>query len=406
MAKITVKPGQSWSAVAKAEGVSEDVLKRANPGVKTLKTGQKINNPFTGNAIQSGQRIANEATLRRIERATAPPPPPPLFQQGQPGIRKRDDKGGNVRPSLTPVQANPFAGSQGVYGGTNLQGPTFVTGSQRQTFVTPSGETVRVAPNSAYTVNPSQPSAFQNFLNVMSGANPNAGQAQTAVSNRSGYSGQGAVSVTNNAGKGGNVRPMLAPVQSNPFAGTSVFGGQINTEQQRVAQENLRRYGFQTPPMTGTPQTQPYTGTAGYTGQFGQYGGFQTPPMTGTAPRPATYGAASYMNPAYQQQGQQTQAQSPLPPRPEGTYTGDPNDPNTQKWRDYWNASARLAANDPAAYQQAIGGPTPPRVMTIDEIRAMKKAQRERQGYYDQQQTQSTSTRRNSELRRNIVWGT
>lgn len=29
-----------------------------------------------------------------------------------------------------------------------------------------------------------------------------------------------------------------------------------------------------------------------------------------------------------------------MPPRPDGVYTGDPSDPNTQRWKDYWNSQA------------------------------------------------------------------
>lgn len=57
MATIKAKKGDSYSKLSKNLKIPEEDLRAANPGVKTLKSGQIINKPktFTGNAIQSGQ---------------------------------------------------------------------------------------------------------------------------------------------------------------------------------------------------------------------------------------------------------------------------------------------------------------------------------------------------------------
>lgn len=46
-----------------------------------------------------------------------------------------------------------------------------------------------------------------------------------------------------------------------------------------------------------------------------------------------------------------------MPPRPEGMYTADPNDPNTQKWKDYWNSQA--AGRPVIGYQAPYQPQTP-----------------------------------------------
>jgi hypothetical protein len=74
-----------------------------------------------------------------------------------------------------------------------------------------------------------------------------------------------------------------------------------------------------------------------------------------------------------QQQIQQEKAQAApqIPARPQGVFTGDPNDPNTAQWRNYWNWQAA----NPNLVPKAA-----PIVMTRDQVWNMKAAQRRREG--------------------------
>jgi len=74
-----------------------------------------------------------------------------------------------------------------------------------------------------------------------------------------------------------------------------------------------------------------------------------------------------------QQQIQQERAQAApqIPVRPQGIYTGDPNDPNTAQWKNYWNWQAA----NPNLVPKAA-----PIVMTRDQVWNMKAAQRRREG--------------------------
>jgi len=73
-----------------------------------------------------------------------------------------------------------------------------------------------------------------------------------------------------------------------------------------------------------------------------------------------------------QQIAQANAAQAPATPaRPQGVFTGDPKDPNTAQWRNYWNWQAR----NPSLVPQAA-----PVVMTRDQVWNMKAAQRRREG--------------------------
>lgn len=76
-----------------------------------------------------------------------------------------------------------------------------------------------------------------------------------------------------------------------------------------------------------------------------------------------------------QLQQQIAQANAPqvpaTPARPQGVYTGNPNDPNTAAWKNYWNYSAQHPESVPAAA---------PVVMTRDQVWNMKAAQRRREG--------------------------
>lgn len=55
------------------------------------------------------------------------------------------------------------------------------------------------------------------------------------------------------------------------------------------------------------------------------------------------------------------------PARPQGMFTGNPNDPNTAAWRNYWNYSAQHPESVPSVA---------PLVMTRDQVWNMKAAQR------------------------------
>lgn len=74
-----------------------------------------------------------------------------------------------------------------------------------------------------------------------------------------------------------------------------------------------------------------------------------------------------------QQQIQQEKAQAvpQIPARPQGVYTGDPSDPNTAQWKNYWNWQAA----NPNLVPKAA-----PIVMTRDQVWNMKAAQRRREG--------------------------
>jgi hypothetical protein len=72
-----------------------------------------------------------------------------------------------------------------------------------------------------------------------------------------------------------------------------------------------------------------------------------------------------------QQIAQANAAQAPATPaRPQGVYTGNPNDPNTAAWKNYWNYSAQHPETAPASA---------PVVMTRDQVWNMKAAQRRRE---------------------------
>lgn len=302
MAKTTVKAGQGWSAVSKRTNIPEEDLKRANPGVKTLKTGQVLNTP----KFPSGQGV-----MRGTNKGTT-------FDES--------GKGGNVNPMPAPVQRNPFTGNA-------IQTGTQVSYPQMPTINTPFGTFGQ------------QPVQSQPNVYIPSSRNLNVNYV---------------------------VPPVNMTTRVNPV------------------------------PLTGqqSQQPQPYTGTAGYYAVYNQQQK-QQPYL----------GSSNYLDPRYQQ-AQAAQPKSALPQRPATQYTGDPNDPNTQKWIDYWNQSAILAATNPSAYYAALGiDPNKPRVMTREEIRRMKQEQRRKQEANmegDEQQSYGGgggNSRFNPELRRNIVWG-
>jgi hypothetical protein len=130
--------------------------------------------------------------------------------------------------------------------------------------------------------------------------------------------------------------------------------------------------GFQTP--TSSTQYVPQ-----FAGSQVQAGAKKTPTSTPVALQnrggtPVMDGMTQTTSQVYTNAG--VNQQGVIPPRPAGVYTGDPNDPNTQLWNNYWNASAA----NPAAAQAAAGGGgnAVPVVMTRDEIWEMKANSRRR----------------------------
>lgn len=176
--------------------------------------------------------------------------------------------------------------------------------------------------------------------------------------------------------------------------------------------------------------TTSYTGTAGYWGVYNQpnvqAGGMLSPDKNPVLRQQPYLGSSGYLNPAYQtqQNTQPTAVQNPTVqlsnPRPvnaDGTmpvYTGDPKDPNTAKWKAYWNNVAQLGGdpNIPAAA---------PTVMTREEIWQMKAASRRKKmrgmsadeiapsggsgGYEPFQYSEQTQSYVPETLVRSITWG-
>jgi hypothetical protein len=137
--------------------------------------------------------------------------------------------------------------------------------------------------------------------------------------------------------------------------------------------------GFQTP--TSSTQYVPQ-----FAGSQVQAGAKKTPTSTPVALQnpaglPVMDGMTQTTSQVYTNAGINNQ-QGVIPPRPAGVYTGDPNDPNTQLWKNYWNASAA----NPAAARAATansgggggGGNNAPVVMTRNEIWEMKARSRRR----------------------------
>lgn len=124
-------------------------------------------------------------------------------------------------------------------------------------------------------------------------------------------------------------------------------------------------------------------------------------------------GQTSANQAANQAAGQATvQLAAPRPVNPDGStpvFTGNPDDPNTKKWRDYWNNVAALGGdpNIPAAA---------PVVMTREEIWLMKAEARRRRGAADghtggggglpapYQYSEQTQSYIPEELARSITW--
>lgn len=326
MAKTIVKRGQTYSKLAKELMIPEEDLKRANPGVKTLKTGQILNKPtnrFNGQGVTGGTNRG--ATF-----------------EAQP-----ENKGGNVLPSLAPVQTNPFTGNA-IQTGTATVSPSAPT----RDFFPPIIGTITPNVQSGYsTAYPLQPSPR------FGRPNPPATQLAPAASTWQGYP---PVIKSNLPQQGGTPSTQGASYR-DPRA--------LNRGNQQVQRGNI-------------PLTEKIP--------------------SGTSPKTVSG----------------TAAPSVLPPRPDPNtqpYTGDPRDPNTQMWINYWNQAAILAAQNPEAYRAAMGIDNTPRVMTREEIRRMKQEQRRREAAKSAGDDVSYSSGDPGdfgnpyaypELRRGIIWRT
>lgn len=207
---------------------------------------------------------------------------------------------------------------------------------------------------------------------------------------------------------------------NNNYTGTAGYYGQA-AQNQPVAKTG----GGYMPSLV--PVQNPYagyTGTAGYWGAFNQQ---QASPALQAAraavptPQPSM-GSPSYMDPRLRPQpsnliggdkqgqlGASTQAPAMLPTDAKGNvipYTGNPNDPNTELWKKYWDDSARAGVD-------LAGRPGPSQVMSRDQIWEMKAAQRRRQsasmgtegGGYDAFSYDTQEQGIAPELVRNITWG-
>lgn len=206
------------------------------------------------------------------------------------------------------------------------------------------------------------------------------------------------------------------PPVTNPFAGSQAYAGVKvqGSQQPNLANYNSPYNGFQTPTTNGfqANQTQPAlrSARANYRPpqQTQSQANFQTPTTNGFS-APAGY---TNLTPSQSQNIPQSPAQKPpqtstspapmFPVDDKGKpipYTGDPNDPNTKLWKDYWNASAEAGVD-------LSGRTNAPKVMTRSEIWEMKAAQRRRRSaeqpnYSGGFQYDTTL----SPLVRNITWG-
>lgn len=175
--------------------------------------------------------------------------------------------------------------------------------------------------------------------------------------------------------------PVFQPTGRSPFAGSNLAAGGININ--RPAQTNMQQNGpytgFQTPTsstyvpqVAGTPRTPngvrtPNTQTGTTTGYAPT--SYMNPNLAQN--NQGFLGSSSYLNPAYQTQ-ENTQVNQPPKKiaRPQGVFTGDPNDPNTALWRNYWNA----AAQNPNSVETPEAAA--PFVMTREQIWEMKAQSR------------------------------
>jgi len=207
------------------------------------------------------------------------------------------------------------------------------------------------------------------------------------------------------------------PQTVNPFAGAGAGTGGTNTTGNSFynspsnsngaafsyAPSGYNSYGSLNNPVIKppsqanfqTPTTNGFTAPAGYTSL--------TPSQSQNIPPSA---GNTNLTPSQSQNipTAQTPA-STVPAKPAGTYTGDPNDPNTAAWKAYWNYSAENPSTT-----QAQGDA--PRVMSRSEIWNMKADSRRKKmakSAGDDQTNSGSNTpvmpTAQPQLVRSIVWG-
>jgi len=205
---------------------------------------------------------------------------------------------------------------------------------------------------------------------------------------------------------------------TNPFAGTGVATGGTNTTGNSFynspANSNANTFSYapagnnsygtlNTPPKPPppsqanfqTPTTNGFTAPAGYTNL--------TPSQSQNIPPSA---GNVNLTPSQSQNIPTAQTTvSSVPTKPAGTYTGDPNDPNTAAWKAYWNFSAQ----NPSQAQGESQGEAP-RVMSRSEIWNMKaNSRRKKMAKGEVRATSGGSSpampTAQPELVRSIVWG-
>ena len=145
------------------------------------------------------------------------------------------------------------------------------------------------------------------------------------------------------------------PQTANPFAGMGVATGGTNTTGN----------SFFNSPANSNGAVFSYAPAGN-----NSYGSLNTPGYTNLTPSqsqniPPSAGNTN-LTPSQSQNIPTAQTSvSNVPAKPAGTYTGDPNDPNTAAWKAYWNYSAE----NPSTTQTQGDAP---RVMSRSEIWNMK----------------------------------
>lgn len=207
---------------------------------------------------------------------------------------------------------------------------------------------------------------------------------------------------------GGGYMPSMTPVNQSAYqtpnysgyTGTAGYWGQYN---QPVVQPT------RTNPIPAQPSIQTPNPYAGYTGTARYSAGYN---QSQKPPQQPYLGASSYLNPALRPQtsglsgdkqgtlGTTTKPPAMFPTDENGkpaVYTGDPNDPNTAAWKNYWNESARAGVD-------LSGRISTPKVMNREQIWEMKANQR-RKFMNESDSSYSYNSPYANPLVRNIVWG-
>lgn len=262
-------------------------------------------------------------------------------------------------PAYPASYMNPNLRPQNVAGNNVVPlpaGPSYTANTNTRVKLG-NGQIVSMPANTTmnFTQQPTM-NVFQSAADVLMGRNTpgsmfydNSGNSGVAVSRGN--------ATMSTPGKGGNVNPMLVPVQ-NGFAGVQTGAGGMNT---------LSPATRMNPAAVNPVQT----GLQG--GVYFNQSPFQTPPTNGFMAPSQTSGMLSGdVNSTTTAAGTPNLGQ---PPRPEGTY--NPNNKDTAaQWKAYWNWEA---ANPQAAAAIALAEgrlSSAPVVMTREQIWQMKAAQR------------------------------